>query len=155
MRDDIVGNCPLCEKRGLHVISEGSDTIQQCLTCGYVSSKKYIGTKEDNEEYKKLSDDMKEWAIENNGRIWIPSMLTLPFAMYYPNNNKDGKMVWEFAKMVDIPEDDQKNYPKEDSSGFHTKRYDTEDTEVFENFIEGMSMITVIAMGKEHPPQGI
>ena len=44
----------------------------QCIWCGYVSSPKFIGKKEDNEEYKKLTDDMKNWSKEALGRIWIP-----------------------------------------------------------------------------------
>ena len=81
---NIISNCQLCEEHSLHVIGEKQATIQQCIYCGYVSSEKYKGTKEDNDEYKNLTDDMKEWAIEKNNRIWIPSIFTLPDGLIYP-----------------------------------------------------------------------
>ena len=86
--DSIISNCPLCEEHSLHVVGEDGAQIHQCINCGYVSSPKYVGTKETNEEYKKLTDDMKKWAVEMNGRIWIPTMMTLPTAMLYPINDR-------------------------------------------------------------------
>ena len=42
---NIVSNCPLCEEHGLHVMGEENGKIMQCLSCGYVSSEKFVGTK--------------------------------------------------------------------------------------------------------------
>ncbi len=109
--NSIISNCPLCEEHSLHVVGEGEAQIHQCINCGYVSSPKYVGTKETNEEYQKLTDDMKKWAIEENGRIWIPTMMTLPTAMLYPIDGDDGVMEWAYAPIVDIPEEEKKDYP--------------------------------------------
>ena len=42
----IISNCPLCEEQSLHVIGdEGTMETQQCISCGYATSTKFIGTK--------------------------------------------------------------------------------------------------------------
>ena len=105
---NIVSNCPLCEEKSLHIIGGGSTMeTQQCISCGYASSDKFIGAKENNELYKTLPEEMQSWSKEANGRVWIPSMITLPFGTLYPVN-VDGEMKWASADMIDIPEKEQK-----------------------------------------------
>ena len=134
----IVSNCPLCEEHSLHVIEEDGIGTQQCISCGYATSDRFRGSKEDNDMYKSLPEEMQSLAKEENNHIWIPSMITLPFGTLYPLN-VDGEMKWACAEMIDIPEEEQKNYPKEDGSGFHTKRYDTDNQNIFDLFVEAIS----------------
>ena len=134
--NSLVSNCPLCEEHSLHVVEEDGVGTQQCINCGYASTSKFIGTKEDNEAFKTLSEEMKVWAKEANDRIWIPSMITLPFGTLYPTNI-DGKMKWGFAEMVDIPEEEQKNYPDE-TGGFYKQRYDTDNAKLYDLFLDAM-----------------
>jgi len=135
----IVSNCPLCEENSLHVLGEKETQMMQCINCGYVSTTKFIGKKEDNEEYQKLSDEMKEWSVENEGRIWIPSIMTLPFGMLYPFK-EDNNMKWGYAKMVKITEENRKNYPISGQEGhFYESMYDTENQEIFDSFLLGMA----------------
>tara|TARA_Y100001963_G_scaffold45257_1_gene63809 strand:+ start:1970 stop:2440 length:471 start_codon:yes stop_codon:yes gene_type:complete len=136
--DKIVSNCPLCEEHSLHVIGGGTMKTQQCISCGYATSDKFNGTREDNEMYKTLPEEMQSWSKEINGNIWIPSMITLPFGTLYPINI-DGEMKWAYAEMVDIPEEEQKNYPKENGTGNHTKRYDTDNQRIFDQFLYAMA----------------
>ena len=144
MIDGIVSNCSLCEERSLHLVGEGETQIMQCVWCGYVSSPKFIGEIGKNEEYDKLTDDMKGWAKESLGRIWIPSMFTLPDGMIYPEN-EGGTMKWKLADLVDIPESERKNYPvtvpTETDTQFHSKRYATEKATVYDNFYEVMIIV--------------
>ena len=133
----IVSNCPLCEENSLDVIEEDGIGTQQCISCGYATTSNFIGTKEDNETYKTLPEEMQSWSKESNDRIWIPTMFTLPFGTLYPTNI-DGEMKWGFAEMVDIPEEEQKNYPREDGNGFHTKKYDIDNQKMYELFLEAM-----------------
>ena len=136
---DIISNCFLCEEHSLHVAGKEEAQVMQCISCGYVTSTKYIGTIETNEEVKKLSSDMKKWAKEENGRVWIPSIITLPIGMLYPIDD-EGKMKWSFASMVDIPEDDRKNYPNE-KGDFYERKIDTDNPKIYDDFIMGMSYI--------------
>ena len=142
----IISNCPLCETHALHIFGDDADTqMQQCIHCGYVSSPKFMGTKEDNEEYKKLEPDMKSWTKENNGRIWIPTILTLPIGMLYPINidnmvNHKTEMKWAFAPMVEITDDEKEKYPN-GNGGFYEKRIDTENSTIYDTFVDGMFFI--------------
>ena len=148
----IISDCFLCGEHSLHVVGDGDNQIHQCINCGYVSSPKYVGTKETNEEYKKLTDDMKKWAVEKNNRIWIPTIMTLPTAMLYPFNEEvvDGigevgnstksVMKWGYAPIIEIPEDKRKDYPKP-NGGFYEKTYNVENALIYDTFLEAMSFI--------------
>ena len=133
----IVSNCPLCEERSLHVIEEDGIGTQQCINCGYATTSNFIGTREDNETFKTLPEEMQSWSKETNDRIWIPSMITLPFGTLYPIN-VDGEMKWGFAEMVDIPKEEQKNYPDE-KGGYYKQRYDTENAKIYDIFLVAMA----------------
>ena len=133
---DIISNCFLCEEHSLHVVGVEEAQVMQCINCGYVTSTKYIGTKETNEEFQKLSKEMKRWSKEENDRIWIPTVLTLPVGMLYPVD-EDDKMKWAFAPMVEISEDEKDNYPNE-NGGFYEKRIDVENPKIYDEFFEGM-----------------
>jgi Zn ribbon nucleic-acid-binding protein len=132
----IVSNCPLCGDKSLHVIEEDGIGTQQCISCGYATTSNFIGTKEDNETFKTLPEEMQSWSKEVNDRIWIPTMFTLPFGTLYPINI-GGKMKWGFAEMVDIPEEEQKNYPDE-TGGFYKQRYDTDNAKLYDLFLDAM-----------------
>ena len=73
--------------------------------------------KEDNKIWIQLTDDMKKWSVEALDNIWIPTIMTLPDFMLYPFDDEEGKMKWGLADMIDIPEEDRKNYPIEGQEG--------------------------------------
>ena len=136
---DLISNCFLCEEKALHVAGTEEAQVMQCINCGYTTTTKFTGTKETNEEFKKLGEDMKNWAKEENGHIWIPSIITLPIGMLYPLNVKK-EMKWAFAPMVEIPEEERENFPNE-QGGFYEKKIDTDNTIIYDLFIEGMTTI--------------
>ena len=130
----IVSNCPLCQEHSLHLSSDVELNFMQCINCGYVSSDKFKGTKEDNEEYKKLDELLQSWVKETEGRLWIPIQMTLPFGMVYPAL-VDDEMKWVFAEMIDIPKEEQKNYPIEGQEGkFYTRKYETEEPKFYDDY---------------------
>ena len=137
---DIVSNCFLCGERSLHVAGTEESQVMQCIHCGYVSSTKYIGTKETNEEFQKLGEDMKKWAKEENDRIWIPTVLTLPVGMLYPIDDEN-KMKWSFAPMVEISQDEKEKY-KNSEGGYYEKRIDVENPKIYDEFFEVMLYVT-------------
>jgi len=138
---DIIGNCPLCEERALHVAGTEKAQVMQCINCGYTTSTKFTGVKKTNEEFQKLGEDMKNWAVEKNGKIWIPSIITLPIGMLYPVNIKK-EMKWAFAPMVEIPEEDRKKYPNPNTPGkFYERKIDTDNAVLYDLFLEGMTKV--------------
>ena len=153
----IVSNCPLCEEHSLHVSEQNKLKLLQCINCGYTSTDKFLGTRENNEEYKKLTDEMKGWSIENNGRIWIPTMMTLPMGMLYPFNEKpddkvDKIMKWGYAKIIDIPEEEQKNYPVPNQEGlFYKKTYNVDNAKTYDTFFDAMVEINEESKKQQEP----
>jgi len=136
---DMISNCFLCEEKALHIAGTEEAQVMQCINCGYTTSTKFDGTKETNEHFQKLGKDMKNWAVEKNGKIWIPSIITLPIGMLYPLNIKK-ELKWAFAPMVEIPEDERKNYPNK-NGGFYDKKIDTENSVIYDLFLQGMSYV--------------
>jgi len=142
---DLISNCFICEEKALHIAGKEEAQVMQCINCGYTTSTKFTGTKETNEEFQKLGEDMKNWAKEENGYIWIPSIITLPIGMLYPINNKNKELKWAFASMVEIPEEDRKKYPNPSVPGkFYDKKIDTDNAVVYDLFLEGMTKINEI-----------
>ncbi len=149
---NLISNCPLCGEHSLHVIGEGAAETQQCINCGYVSAEKfkYDDKKENNEEYNKLPEDMKNWSKDANSRVWIPTIMTLPMGMLYPIDvdnpvNHQKEMKWALALMIDIPEDKREEFPIEGQEGkFYERMYDVENHEVFDEFVLALSKVNNI-----------
>ena len=109
------------------VISDKEENIQdtkeimQCFGCGYSTNTDLPDSIENATE---MNDELKSHAKEANDKVWIPSMFQLDYGMLYPLSELNSLM-WGFAEMVDIPKEEQKNYP-DGQGGFYTKRYDNE-----------------------------
>ena len=71
----IISNCPLCEEHSLHILGEDKLETQQCINCGYATSDRFKGSKENNDMYKSLPEEMQSWSKEANDRIWIPTII--------------------------------------------------------------------------------
>tara|TARA_Y100000034_G_scaffold118709_1_gene159667 strand:+ start:140 stop:652 length:513 start_codon:yes stop_codon:yes gene_type:complete len=142
---NIISNCPLCEEKSLHIIGENEAQTQQCINCGYVTAEKFKLNgvkKEEHQEYKNLTEDMRGWIKVENDRMWIPTIMTLPIGMLYPQNvdnlvNHKIEMKWHFAEMIEILEDEKEKYPKPEG-GFYERRIDTDNARVYDTFLEGM-----------------
>ena len=145
---DLISNCFICGEKALHVAGKEEAQVMQCINCGYTTSTKYLGTKEENEEFKKLGEDMKNWAKEENGYIWIPTVMALPIGMLYPINVKK-EMKWAFAPMIEIPEEDRKNFPNPSVPGkFYEKKVDTENSIIYDLFLDGISYVNKLLKEK-------
>ena len=143
---DLISNCFLCGEKALHVAGTEDAQVMQCINCGYATSTKFRGIKADNEEFQKLGEDMKNWAKEENGYIWIPSIITLPIGMLYPVNVKE-KLKWAFAPMVEISEEEKENFPNE-QGGFYERKIDTDNAILYDLFIEGMTKVNELLKQK-------
>ena len=157
---NIVGNCGLCDQHSLHIMGEGETETQQCINCGYVTSARYKlnGTKrEEHELFKNLTEEMQNWSVVHNDSIWIPTVMTLPLGMLYPINiyntvSHETELKWAFAKMVDIPQQEQKNYP-DGKVGFYEKRIDTDNAKIYDVFVEGMHELNQKMKEQNKPKQ--
>tara|TARA_A100001201_G_scaffold84113_1_gene74612 strand:+ start:75 stop:542 length:468 start_codon:yes stop_codon:yes gene_type:complete len=142
MNSELVSNCLLCGEHGLHVLGEGKEQMFQCLNCGYMSNEQLNG-KSDNEFFKEMGETIKVWAKYTEDRIWIPVQLTLPIGALYPVNI-NGDMKWAFAKIIDIPENEQKKPDKsmlKDEKQLYNKKFDEDNPEIYDTFLDGFAMM--------------
>tara|TARA_Y100000593_G_C4280868_1_gene322700 strand:- start:113 stop:565 length:453 start_codon:yes stop_codon:yes gene_type:complete len=139
--NNIISNCPLCDKHALHLVGKEEYQMQQCINCGYVTFEKFKlnkKPKEKHEEYLKLTDDMKKWVKISTDRFWTPTIFTLPSGMLYPFDDENGSMKWKMAEMVDISEEDQEKYP-DPNGGFYKKKYDIQNAKIYDEFVVALS----------------
>ena len=130
--------CNICGHRMLHIFQGSNNfTTRQCSNCGYSSNDKLEGTMKDNEFWGGMSDFIKKYSKEDDGKIWIPTLLTLPFGSLYPIEKND-KLKWAYAKLIDIPESEEKEKYKKDDGSYYTKKLDTDSPATFETYAEGM-----------------
>ena len=135
--------CPLCGEKELQ-LNVDEKTSMQCLSCGYSTSDDFEGDISSNEKLKEIDKDLKKWAVESQGQVWIPSILNLPIGLYYPID-VDGKMKWALAPMVQIPEEERKNYPiPNEKNKFYSKKYDMENEIRFDEFGKGLQTLNDI-----------
>jgi len=139
---NLISNCPLCGQHSLHVVE---NQISQCLHCGYVTSEKFQIIEGKCEEYNKLPDDMQKMSKTKNNQYWIPSVMTLPMGLINPIL-VDDNMFWAFSPMVEIPKDEQKNYPNGEG-GFYENKYDQSKTKLFKDFY-----IALETLNEEYKP---
>ena len=143
----VLTNCPLCGEHTLHIVGIDETQTMQCIHCGYASSSKFqLGgenePKEDNIAYTQLTDEMKKWSKIADDRIWIPSIITLPFGMIYPFTGENDKMNWGLAELVNINEKEQKNHPIPGQEGkFYETKMDTDNAKIYDEFYKALVVV--------------
>tara|TARA_B100000131_G_scaffold313744_1_gene349524 strand:+ start:15 stop:875 length:861 start_codon:yes stop_codon:yes gene_type:complete len=94
-----------------------------------------------------MDDKIKNWSKEADGYVWIPTILQLSSGILYPVH-KDDKMKWAHAPIVEIPEEEQKNYPIEGKDNeFYETKFDTDNEKYFDNFALG-----ILSLGSSELP---
>ena len=100
-----------------------------CFSCGFMSDSRYeIGSIDVIENLKKSPKLVVESQFEDKHRniVWFPSVINMgKLGMIYPEGTKD-EYVWKYARVVDIPEEEQAKYNN------YSQRLDVENAETFE-----------------------
>jgi hypothetical protein len=70
---------------------------------------------------------------EERGLVWIPSVLNMGrLGIIYPRGTRNN-WYWEYAKIIDIPRNKQKDYPVVGKENvFYKSRLDVENAQKFE-----------------------
>ena len=139
----LVVNCGLCGKKSLHInkLEGTNEDVRQCINCGYSTNSNLKGTKTENETFNNFSEFIKKFSKEEGGYIWFPSMINLPIGSLYPIE-QENELKWALVKMIDIPEEEQKNYPDEMHPGkFLSKTLDYDNQEIFDEYIFALAKL--------------
>ena len=123
-------DCPVCFDVN-NCFEDVQETFSSylCFACGFMSDSRYeIGGVDVIENLKKSPKLVKESQFEDRHRniVWFPSVINMgKLGMIYPQGTSD-EYVWKYAKVVDIPKEEQANYNN------YSQRLDVENAETFE-----------------------
>ena len=124
--------CPVCYDTN-HCFEEIQETFSSylCFRCGFMSDSRYeIGSFKLTENLKNSPKLVRESKFEDKSRniVWFPSVINMgKLGMIFPEGNKD-EYVWKYAKIVDIPVEEQVNYNN------YSQRLDVENAKTFEQY---------------------
>ncbi len=100
-----------------------------CFSCGFMSDSRYeVGNIDLIENLKKSPKLVRESQFVDKHRniIWFPSVINMGvLGMIYPEGSTE-KYVWKYAKVIDIPKEEQHKYNNYD------QRLDVENAQTFE-----------------------
>ena len=123
-------DCPICYDRD----SCFEDTQEKfksymCFNCGFMSSSHYTKENTDNtENTSQLVNDLKFFDDERQ-IYWYPSVVNMgPKGIIFPEGDTK-EWFWKYAKVVQIPEEEQEQYPVLDKDGeFYKEKLDVENS---------------------------
>ena len=124
-----------------------------CMKTGYsTNSKMKIGSDELTSELERSPELIKaiQFYDEERDLVWIPTIMNIPGkGMVFPEGNLE-KWGWSVAPIVDIPEDEQKNYPIPGKDGeFYTNKLDIENCKRFKKNEFDKALIDMGVLSKD------
>ena len=127
--------CPICESEKVEITGGDSPTYM-CLQCGFTTNSLMIPESEYLEKIllsaSILVVDCAFDDVELN-LVWIPQILNMgEKGMIYPIGNHKDNWHWEYAQVVDIPEDKREKYPVPNKEGqFYKSKLDIENAKKY------------------------
>ena len=129
-------DCPVCYN-GDHCFEDQQEnfTSYLCFSCGFMSDSRYEVNSIFLDENLKKSPKLVQLAkVEDKGRniVWFPAVINMGTkGIIFPEGHHK-KYVWKYAKVVQIPEEEQEQYPVLDKDGeFYTEKLDVENAQTF------------------------
>ena len=128
-----VVDCPVC----YDVDACFEDTQEKfesymCFNCGFMSSSHYTKENADKvENTSQLVNDLK-FFDEERKIYWFPSVVNMgPKGIIFPEGKVD-QWVWKYATLIEIPKEEQEQYPVPGKDGeFYKEKLDVENAETF------------------------
>ena len=112
-----------------------------CMSSGFTTTSKHTitadGASEVVESMRKTAPKLivdLEWIDWDRELVWTPSILNMgKLGIIFPEGTKED-WVWKYAKIVEIPKEEQKNYPIPNKEGkFYESRLDIEGAQIFKS----------------------
>ena len=143
--------CPQCNDTD-RCFEDVQDTFSSfmCFNCGYMSHSNY--TEEKISEIQHTSQLIRDLAYKDDDRdiYWYPSVVNMgKLGIIYPDGLPDN-WNWKFAKVVEVSEEEQKNYPIPGKDGeYYTERLDVDNSEEFGQyeFLEACKSMGIVKDG--------
>ena len=128
--------CAVCGENTALEESESNIISWMCVNCGYAS----------NTLYKKNSITFRIY--------WILTVINMPSrGLIFPEGSKS-QIIWTYIPIVDIPEDEQKNYPiTNQNNKFYKQKLDPTKSKKFTRFYDALKeMGAIIQVDKLENP---
>ncbi len=124
-------DCPVCYDKDA-CFEDVQETFKSymCFNCGFMSNSNFIEENLDKvENTSKLVNELK-YLDEEREIYWYPSVVNMgPKGVIYPEGSEES-WVWRYAKVVDVPKEEQKQYPIPGKDGeFYDTKLDVENAE--------------------------
>ena len=135
--------------KNMCVLSEADDSngiaSHMCMESGFVTTDQLVEGSEAVTEYEKsitqLMRKLRFVDLDTN-LVWYPAFLRSPIAMLYCSGTDATDMIWEVAKIIELPESQQNKFPIPGQDGeFYSTMIDTAnatlyDKALFENALD-------------------
>ena len=143
--------CPLCNDKD-RCFEDVQDTFSSfmCFNCGYMSHSNY--TEEKISEIPHTSQLIRDLAFKDDDRdiYWYPSVVNMgKLGIIYPDGLPNN-WSWKFAKVVEVIQEEQKNYPIPGKDGeYYTERLDVDNAIEFGQyeFLEACKSMGIVKDG--------
>ena len=122
--------CPVCLDTD-HCFEDIQETFSSylCFKCGFMSDSRYeIGSLKLIDNLKNSPKLVRESKFEDKDRniVWFPSIINMgKLGIIFPEGDYEN-YVWKYAKLVDIPEEEQSKYDN------YSQRLDVENAQTFD-----------------------
>ena len=127
-------DCPLCfDKDSCFEDIQEEFKSYMCFNCGFMSNSYYTEENLDKVETNttKLVNELKFFDTERK-IYWYPSVVNMgPKGIIFPEGSTK-LWTWKYAKVVSVPEEEQKQYPIPGKDGeFYTEKLDVENAKEY------------------------
>jgi|TARA_Y100000590_G_scaffold15147_1_gene18231 hypothetical protein len=125
--------CPICfDQDACFEDTQPDFKSYMCFNCGFMSNSQY--TEENLEKIENTTQLVNELKKLDEERqiYWYPSVVNMgPKGIIFPEGTEE-QWVWKYAKVVEIPKEEQEQYPIPDKDGeFYTTKLDVEGAKTF------------------------
>jgi hypothetical protein len=108
-----------------------------CISCGYTSTTLNVEGSNVIKHYEETTAELIKdlrWLDPKTNLVWYPIVLNFPsYGIIFPDGTNKHDWKWKAAPAVDIPEEEQKNFPIPHMKGsYYTRRVDMSASKVFE-----------------------
>lgn len=130
--------CPVCEKNTALEEAQEGITSYLCVSCGFTSNSTFV---EGNAELQATPEAILKAKVRDEVRQiwWIPTVINMPTrGLIFPETHGK-KIMWTYVPMVDIPVEEQSNYPIPNQEGeYYKKKLDSDSTQRFTQFYDAL-----------------
>lgn len=149
--------CPICGNLD-SCFEDVQETFSSfmCFNCGFMSHTNY--SEENMDDIKHSSRLIKDLATLDDERsiYWYPSVVNMgKLGIIYPDGTPQD-WAWKMARVVEVDESEQKNYPIPGKEGeYYTEKLDVDNALEFGKyeFLSACKAMGIVNDGLKNPPQ--